>query len=53
MADLNPPPLFSPTNKENEVADVGEVIITHGEVPCPAVELVIVLVLMTVRRPRP
>ena len=37
MADLNPPPLFSPTNTESNVADSGSVIITHGEVSRPTV----------------
>ena len=32
MADFNPPAIFSPTNAKADVADVGSVIMNHGEV---------------------
>ena len=38
MANLNPPPLFSPMNTEIDAADTGGVIITHGEISCPTVD---------------
>ena len=38
MADLNPPPLFSPANAGGNVADSGGVTIIHGEIPSPVVD---------------
>lgn len=38
MADFKPPPLFSPTNAETDVADTGSVTIHHGEIPCLVVD---------------
>ena len=42
MADFSPPPLFSPTNTESDEANAGGVVIIHGEIYCPAVDLEIV-----------
>ena len=40
MADLNPPPLFSPANAGGNAADSGVVTIIHGEIPRTVVGLV-------------
>ena len=42
MADLNPPPLFTPTNEETNVAEARSIIITHGGTPSSEVHLEIV-----------
>ena len=39
MADLNPPPLFSPANAGGNATDSGGVTIIHGEIPRTVVGL--------------
>ena len=33
MEDLDPPPLFSPTNAGDDATDSGGIIVAHGEIP--------------------